>query len=104
MLFLSFLLLSIRTEKIGMLFASSFLLVISLTICSAQHWSYGLQPGGKRNAENMIESFQEITNELSKLGKLQHFDCNVPRQRPVFKSLKAALARLTEGENRPKKI
>ncbi|XP_061448793.1 progonadoliberin-1 [Rhineura floridana] len=87
-----------------MLFSSSFLLVISLTICSAQHWSYGLQPGGKRDAENLIESFQEIANEVDKLGELQHFECNVRHQRPTLRGLKAALASLMEGENGQKKI
>uniref|UniRef100_A0A670JHA2 Gonadoliberin n=1 Tax=Podarcis muralis TaxID=64176 RepID=A0A670JHA2_PODMU len=74
--------------------------------CSAQHWSYGLQPGGKGISHEVLlqeiapphvpfHSFSfsatQITNELGKLGKLQYFDCNVPRQRPIFRSLKAAL-------------
>uniref|UniRef100_A0A8D0E7B5 Progonadoliberin-1 n=1 Tax=Salvator merianae TaxID=96440 RepID=A0A8D0E7B5_SALMN len=92
-------------EKTGTLFTRFFLVAISLTVCSTQHWSFGLQPGGKRDAENLIESFQEqLTNEVDKLGELQHFECNIPHQRPLLRGLKAILASLSEGEKEQKKI
>lgn len=40
---------------------TTFLLALSATLCTAQHWSFGLQPGGKRDVENLIESFQEVS-------------------------------------------
>jgi len=47
-------------EKSRKIFASVLLFLLSVEICLAQHWSYGLQPGGKRNAENLAESIQEV--------------------------------------------
>lgn len=47
-------------EKPRKIFVSILLFVLSVEICLAQHWSYGLQPGGKRNAENVVGSFQEV--------------------------------------------
>uniref|UniRef100_A0A8D2LJY0 Progonadoliberin-1 n=1 Tax=Varanus komodoensis TaxID=61221 RepID=A0A8D2LJY0_VARKO len=47
-------------EKSEVVFASFILLLVSLSACSSQHWSYGFQPGGKRDAENLIKSFQEV--------------------------------------------
>ncbi|XP_053125059.1 progonadoliberin-1 [Hemicordylus capensis] len=90
--------------KTGILVAGFFLMVLSVAICSGQHWSFGLQPGGKRDAEHLIESFQEIANEVDKLGELQRFECTVPHQRLTFQGLKGALASLIEGETGRKKI
>ncbi|XP_007428205.1 progonadoliberin-1 [Python bivittatus] len=87
-----------------MLISSCFLLLISLSICCAQHWSYGFQPGGKRDVENLIDSFQEIENEMEKAGKLQPFECNVPRQHFTLRGLTGGLASLIEGEKGQKKI
>lgn len=47
-------------EKSRKIFVGVLLFVLSMETCSAQHWSYGLQPGGKRNAENLLESLQEV--------------------------------------------
>ncbi|KFZ50954.1 Progonadoliberin-1, partial [Antrostomus carolinensis] len=59
------------------IFVSAFLLfVLSVETCLAQHWSYGLQPGGKRNAENLVESFQEIANEMEKFGEAERSECS----------------------------
>ncbi|XP_060107129.1 progonadoliberin-1 [Heteronotia binoei] len=88
----------------GRLFTSFLLLLICGAIGFAQHWSYGLQPGGKRDAENLIESFQEMANEMDKLGELQHFECTAAHQRPTFRGLKGALASLIDGETGQKKI
>ncbi|EPQ20048.1 Progonadoliberin-1 [Myotis brandtii] len=46
-------------EPIPKLLAGLILLTLCVVSCSSQHWSYGLRPGGKRNAENLIDSFQE---------------------------------------------
>uniref|UniRef100_A0A8C6XPG9 Progonadoliberin-1 n=1 Tax=Naja naja TaxID=35670 RepID=A0A8C6XPG9_NAJNA len=70
---------------------SFFLLLISLSTCFAQHWSYGFQPGGKRNVENLRDSFQEIDNEMDKAGELQPFECSVPRQHFTLRGLKGVL-------------
>lgn len=51
-------------EKSRKIFVSVLLFVMSVEICLAQHWSYGLQPGGKRNAENLVESFQKVCSRL----------------------------------------
>nr|XP_056716766.1 progonadoliberin-1 [Euleptes europaea] len=87
----------------GSVFTSFLLLLICVAIGSAQHWSYGLQPGGKRDAENLIESFQEIANEMDKLGELQHFECRAAHPNPL-RGLKGALASLIDGETGQKKI
>uniref|UniRef100_K7FGD0 Progonadoliberin-1 n=2 Tax=Pelodiscus sinensis TaxID=13735 RepID=K7FGD0_PELSI len=96
--------LSSRMEKTQKFFVSLLLFVLSVEICLAQHWSYGLQPGGKRDAENLVESFQEIASEMEKMGELQHFECTGPQQRSMLGGLKGALASLIEGEAGRKKI
>ncbi|NXK07081.1 GON1 protein, partial [Herpetotheres cachinnans] len=78
-------------EKSRKIFVSVLLFVMSVEICLAQHWSYGLQPGGKRNAENLVESFQEIANEMEKLGEVQKTECPGSYQRPRFSDLKEAM-------------
>ncbi|NXG59802.1 GON1 protein, partial [Hemiprocne comata] len=62
-------------EKSRKIFISALLVVLSVEICLAQHWSYGLQPGGKRDAENLVGSFQEIANEMEKSGEVQKSEC-----------------------------
>ncbi|XP_062995289.1 progonadoliberin-1 [Elgaria multicarinata webbii] len=91
-------------ENSGALFVGFFLMLILLSVCSAQHWSYGFQPGGKRDADNLMETFQEITSKMNTLGELQHFECNVPRQHPILRGLKEVLASLIEGETAQKKV
>lgn len=49
-----------RMEKSMKIFVSAVLFAMSVGICLAQHWSYGLQPGGKRSAEDLVESLQEV--------------------------------------------
>ncbi|XP_054853317.1 progonadoliberin-1 [Eublepharis macularius] len=88
----------------GSLLTSFLLLLLCVAIGSAQHWSYGLQPGGKRDAENLIESFQEIANEVDKVGELQHLECTASQQRPTLQGLKGALASLIDRETGQKKI
>ncbi|NXA22252.1 GON1 protein, partial [Ibidorhyncha struthersii] len=78
-------------EKSGKIFASVLLFVLSVEICSAQHWSYGLQPGGKRNAENLVESFQEIANDMEKLGEVEKTACPGSYRPARFSGLKEAM-------------
>ncbi|XP_009507454.1 progonadoliberin-1 [Phalacrocorax carbo] len=91
-------------EKSRKIFVSVLLFVMSVEICWAQHWSYGLQPGGKRSAENLVESFQEIANEMEKLGEVQRTECPGLYQRSRFSDLKEAMESLIEGEAGRKKI
>lgn len=40
--------------------------LVLLTLCvengSGQYWSYGVRPGGKRNIEPLVDSFQEVSS------------------------------------------
>ncbi|KGL92583.1 Progonadoliberin-1, partial [Charadrius vociferus] len=78
-------------EKSGKIFASVLLVVLSVEICLAQHWSYGLQPGGKRNAENLVESFQEIPNDMEKLGEVEKTECAGSYRPPRLSDLEEAM-------------
>ncbi|XP_074419648.1 progonadoliberin-1 [Larus michahellis] len=91
-------------EKFRKIFVSILLFVMSVEICSGQHWSYGLQPGGKRNAENPVESFQEIANEMEKSGEAQRTECPGSEQHSRLGELMEAMESLMEGEARRKKI
>ncbi|XP_074708297.1 progonadoliberin-1 [Strix uralensis] len=91
-------------EKSRKIFVCVLLFVMSVEICLAQHWSYGLQPGGKRNAENLVESVQEIAGEMEKLGDVQKPECPASYQHSRFSDLKEAVESLIEGEARQKKI
>lgn len=51
-------------QKSRKAFVGILLFIVSVEICLAQHWSYGLQPGGKRNADNLGELFQEVGSGL----------------------------------------
>ncbi|XP_054252646.1 progonadoliberin-1 [Indicator indicator] len=89
-------------EKSLKISASAVLFVLSVGICLAQHWSYGLQPGGKRSTENLAESFQEVANGKDNLEELQESGCPGSHQRS--RELQEAMERLMGGEARPKKI
>lgn len=65
----------LRMEPIPKLLAGLILLTLCVAGCSSQHWSYGLRPGGKRNVENLIDSFQEVS-----LSQLQNNYTNILRQ------------------------
>ncbi|KFQ36265.1 Progonadoliberin-1, partial [Mesitornis unicolor] len=78
-------------EKPRKIFVGVLLFALSVDICLAQHWSYGLQPGGKRNAENLAEPFQEIANEMEKLGEVQQTECPGSYQHSRFRDLKEAM-------------
>ncbi|NXS95902.1 GON1 protein, partial [Jacana jacana] len=78
-------------QKSRKTFVGVLLFVLSVEICLAQHWSYGLQPGGKRNSENLVEPFQEIPREMEKLGDVQETRCPGSDQHSRFRELKEAM-------------
>ncbi|XP_042332065.1 progonadoliberin-1 isoform X2 [Sceloporus undulatus] len=76
-------------KKMGLLFVGFFLLATSPSFCSAQHWSYGFRPGGKRDAETLREDFEEpFANKMDKPVELPYFQCNMPCQDPTLTGLK----------------
>ncbi|XP_030899146.2 progonadoliberin-1 [Melopsittacus undulatus] len=81
---------------------SILLLVLSVEICLAQHWSYGLQPGGKRSSENMMGSFQEIASDMENMGEVQRMECPGSYQRSRLSALKEAVESLMEEARRKK--
>nr|XP_044622783.1 progonadoliberin-1 isoform X2 [Equus asinus]XP_044622784.1 progonadoliberin-1 isoform X2 [Equus asinus] len=91
-------------EPIPKLLAGLILLTLCVVGCSSQHWSYGLRPGGKRNADNLIDSFQEIAKEVNQPAEPQHFECTVHQPRSPLRDLKGALESLIEEETGQKKI
>ncbi|XP_008065040.1 progonadoliberin-1 [Carlito syrichta] len=88
----------LRMEVIPKFLAGLVLLTLCVESCSSQHWSYGLRPGGKRNAENVIDSFQEIDKEVGQPAEVQRFDCTVHQRRSPLRDLKGALESLIEEE------
>ncbi|NWU86797.1 GON1 protein, partial [Onychorhynchus coronatus] len=78
-------------EKSRKTFASVLLLVLSVGICLAQHWSFGLQPGGKRSTEDLLGSFQEMAKEMEKLGEVQQSECPGSSQHSRLRDLKEAV-------------
>ncbi|XP_044516311.1 progonadoliberin-1 [Gracilinanus agilis] len=79
------------------------LLSLCVMIGSGQHWSYGLRPGGKRDADNLIDSFQEMAGEVNQLSEPQRLECTIHQPRSPLRDLKGALASLIEGEAGRKK-
>ncbi|XP_003364546.4 progonadoliberin-1 isoform X1 [Equus quagga] len=94
----------LRMEPIPKLLAGLILLTLCVVGCSSQHWSYGLRPGGKRNADNLIDSFQEIAKEVNQPAEPQRFECTVHQPRSPLRDLKGALESLIEEETGQKKI
>ncbi|KFZ59256.1 Progonadoliberin-1, partial [Podiceps cristatus] len=74
-------------EKWRKISVTVILLVMSVEICLAQHWSYGLQPG----FFYPVESFQEIANKMEKLGEVQKAECPGSHQHSRFSDLKEAM-------------
>ncbi|NWI49540.1 GON1 protein, partial [Calyptomena viridis] len=77
-------------EKSRKIFARVLLFVLCVGICWAQHWSYGLQPGGKRSTGDLLGAFQEIANEMEKLGEEQT-ECPGSFQHSRIRDLKEAM-------------
>ncbi|XP_032711689.1 progonadoliberin-1 [Lontra canadensis] len=94
----------LRMEPIPKLVAGLLLLTLCVVGCSGQHWSYGLRPGGKRNAENLIDSFQELAEELDQPAKPQRLECTIHQPPPPLRDLKGALESLIEEETGQKRI
>ncbi|NXT68230.1 GON1 protein, partial [Chaetops frenatus] len=87
-------------EKPRRMVASALLCVLSLGLCLAQHWSYGLQPGGKRSPGVLLGPFQElgnnpglqkIANEMEKLEEVQQRECPGLYQNSRLRDLKEAM-------------
>ncbi|XP_043845191.1 progonadoliberin-1 isoform X1 [Dromiciops gliroides] len=95
---------SSRMELTRKLLAGCLLLTLCVMISSGQHWSYGLRPGGKRDADNLIDSFQEMASEVNQPAELQRLECTVHQPRSPLRDLKGALASLIEGEAGRKKV
>ncbi|XP_016003657.1 progonadoliberin-1 [Rousettus aegyptiacus] len=87
----------LRMEPIPKLLAGLILLTLCVAGCSSQHWSYGLRPGGKRNVENLIDSFQEMTQEVDQLAEPQRFECTIRQPRSALRDLKGALVSYSDG-------
>ncbi|XP_041532695.1 progonadoliberin-1 [Microtus oregoni] len=97
-------LICLRVEMTPKLIAAVVLLSLGLEGCSSQHWSYGLRPGGKRSAEHLVDSFQEMGKEVDQPAEPQHFECTVHWPRSPLRDLRGALESLIEEENRQKKM
>ncbi|KAM8972832.1 progonadoliberin-1 [Pelodytes ibericus] len=71
-------------------------------VSHAQHWSYGLRPGGKRDPEALQDSYAENPNEVALFTEPQRLECSVPQNR--YNLLKGALMDWLDGENTRKKL
>ncbi|NXY54137.1 GON1 protein, partial [Callaeas wilsoni] len=78
-------------EKSRQVLAGVLLCVLSVGLCLAQHWSYGLQPGGKRSAQVLLAPSQEIANEMEKLEEVQQNECPGSYQNSRIRDLKEAM-------------
>ncbi|NXR72665.1 GON1 protein, partial [Pycnonotus jocosus] len=65
--------------------------VLCVGLSLAQHWSFGLQPGGKRSAQLLLGPFQEVANEMEKLEEVQQRECPGSHQSSRLGELKEAL-------------
>ncbi|XP_073413248.1 progonadoliberin-1 [Dendrobates tinctorius] len=81
-----------------------FILVLLLSdhMSYSQHWSYGLQPGGKRDLETLQDSYPETQNEVSLFTEPKRLECFLPQNR--FSIIRGALMNWLEGENGRKKM
>ncbi|XP_004848416.1 progonadoliberin-1 isoform X1 [Heterocephalus glaber] len=94
----------LRMGPIPKLLAGFILLTLCVENISGQHWSYGLRPGGKRNAETLVDSFQEIAKEIDQLAEPQHSECALHQAPSPLSDLRGALESLIEEETGQKKI
>ncbi|KAG3294350.1 progonadoliberin-1 [Ictidomys tridecemlineatus] len=91
-------------EPTPRLLAGLLLLTLCVQGCSSQHWSYGLRPGGKRNAESLFDSFQEVAKEVDRLAEPQTLECTIHQPRSPIRDLRGILEGLIEEEPGRKKI
>ncbi|NXD43707.1 GON1 protein, partial [Copsychus sechellarum] len=73
--------------------ASVLLCVLATGLCLAQHWSFGLQPGGKRSPQLLLGPFQEVANEMEKWEEVQQSECPGSLQNSRVRDLKEAMVR-----------
>ncbi|NXU90461.1 GON1 protein, partial [Xiphorhynchus elegans] len=73
------------------IFAGVLLLVLSVGMCLAQHWSFGLQPGGKRSTKDLLGPFQEITSDMENFGEVQQSQCPGSSQHSQLRELQEAV-------------
>ncbi|KAM9311985.1 progonadoliberin-1 [Gastrophryne carolinensis] len=78
------------------------ILLVSDHMSHAQHWSYGLRPGGKRDAESLQDAYGEVPNEVSLFTEPQRLECSNLQNR--LNLLRGALINWLEGDNARKKI
>ncbi|NXI05836.1 GON1 protein, partial [Pachycephala philippinensis] len=78
-------------EKSRRMVASALLWVLCVGLCLAQHWSFGLQPGGKRSTGDLLGPLQEIANEMEKSGEVQQSECPGSYQNSRIRDLKEAV-------------
>ncbi|NXS23575.1 GON1 protein, partial [Mystacornis crossleyi] len=78
-------------EEPSRMVAGALLCVLCAGLCLAQHWSYGLQPGGKRSAGELPGPFREIANEMEKSGQAQQSECPGSYQSSRIRDLKEAM-------------
>ncbi|NWW00280.1 GON1 protein, partial [Machaerirhynchus nigripectus] len=71
--------------------AGALLCLLCAGLCLAQHWSYGLQPGGKRSARDPLAALREIANEMERSGEVQQSECPGSYQNPRIGDLKEAM-------------
>ncbi|KAM4802394.1 progonadoliberin-1 [Urocitellus parryii] len=91
-------------EPTPRLLAGLLLLTLCVQGCSSQHWSYGLRPGGKRNAESLLDSFQEVAKEVDQLVEPQTLECTIHQPWSPIRDLRGILEGLIEEEPGRKKI
>nr|ACK57931.1 prepro-gonadotropin-releasing hormone I [Taeniopygia guttata] len=84
--------------------ATVLLCVLAVGLGLAQHWSYGLQPGGKRSTQLLLGPFQEIANEMEKLEEEQQSACPGSHQNSRSGALREAMERLLEEQGRRKNV
>ncbi|NXR29342.1 GON1 protein, partial [Cinclus mexicanus] len=78
-------------EQSRRMVASVLLCVLAMGLCLAQHWSYGLQPGGKRSTQVLLGPLQEVENEMEKLEEVQQNECPGSYQDSRIRDLKEAM-------------
>lgn len=74
-------------EQSRRIVASALLGVLCVGLCLAQHWSYGLQPGGKRSAGDLLGPFQEVGAGLGDNPGLEKMQLKSDRGFPLHLSV-----------------
>uniref|UniRef100_A0A8C5ITV8 Progonadoliberin-1 n=1 Tax=Junco hyemalis TaxID=40217 RepID=A0A8C5ITV8_JUNHY len=86
-------------EKPQRMVAAALLCVLAVGLGLAQHWSYGLQPGGKRSTQVLLGPFQEIPNEMENLEEVQQSECPGSYQNSRIRDLKEAMPNQGQRSN-----